>query len=97
MLVEENNVPITVEFLESKGFEISKANPHIYEVDAVGRFFSVVKHINNGEGIVEEFRHLNYKDFVVEFHTYYQDVNFYGFKYEHQILNLYYCLTGENL
>jgi hypothetical protein len=97
MLVEENNIPITVEFLESKGFEIVRDNQHVYDVQAIGMYFSVVKYINNGENVSEEFKHLNHRDFIVDFHTYYQDVNFYGFKYEHQILNLYYCLTGESL
>jgi hypothetical protein len=94
---EETNEPITVEFLKEYGFEVSDINKHVYDVQAGGEYFQILKYKDEGKNVLEEFKHLNHKDFIILFYTYYDDVIFYDFKYQHQILNLYYCLTGKQL
>ena len=94
MLVEEENIPITVDFLKDHGFDIVEGN---ISIEAVGEFFKVIKYKDGKKAIVEEFKENNWDDWVVLFNSYYDELEFHDFKYQHQILNLYYCLTGKPL
>ena len=89
-------IPLTEEWLVRFGFELSQSNKHIFSIDASIKEFTVLKYKNLSD-ILPEYKHLNHIDFVISFPTYYDDVNFYGFKYVNQIQNLYFALTGEEL
>lgn len=77
-------IPLTEEWLLKFGFDTKKLNPHIYDIEARGEFFSINKRINKDS-------------FEVSFYTYYEDVNFENFKYVHQLQNLYFALTNTEL
>lgn len=74
-MIEETNVPITIEFLEANGFTISHANHHVWEIEAHCPYFSVEKSI--GE-----------ETFNVNFYRGCVDVDLPNFRYEHEILSL---------
>ena len=84
MLAPENNITITKEWLASIGFTIVDANHHLYEVESYIPDFYVIK------------RH-GKDNFTVIFEENVMDFGFEGFYYQHQILNLYYCLNHKHL
>lgn len=77
-------IQLTEEWLFKFGFEIEKANYRVYDIEARGKFFSVNKRINKDS-------------FEISFYTYYEDVVFENFLYVHQLQNLYFALTGQEL
>ncbi len=81
----KNNELITEENLDKIGFTISQNNKHAYDIQAECDSFQVLKVLGNST------------DFIVSFFTYYEDVEFDGFKYMWQIEMLYFSLKHKQL
>lgn len=88
-------IDLTEEWLLKFGFDLSKSNKHIYITYATYGIFSVVKY--DKSKIVEEYKHLNHDDYIVVYNQCADECSFYNFKYVHQIQNIYFALTGEEL
>lgn len=81
----KNNELITEENLAKIGFVILETNKHAYDIQAQCDSFEVIKVLKNSA------------DFIVSFFTYYQDIEFDGFKYMWQIELLYFTLKHKQL
>jgi hypothetical protein len=95
-LKEIEPIPLTEEWLIKFGFEISQSNKHLFSIEAFGKSFCVLKYITD-ENIDEEYKHLDFKNFIFDIPSYYDEARFYGKKYVHELQNFHFALTGEEL